>query len=141
MSTTGGPGQGLTLALSTDTVLSRLRNVQLPNWSTDAVDFTGLSDLEWFQYLGATLKDGGVVTADAYFNSEIVRPTLRVVQDITITFAIQTAGNTTNAVLTGSGFVIDVGFPSAAVGEPMIETIAFRFDGRGTPPAFTAEAA
>jgi hypothetical protein len=141
MSTTGGPGQGLTLGLSQDQTLSRLRNIQLPEWATDPVDFTGLSDLEWFRFLSASLVDGGIFSAELYFNSEIARPTPRLVQTATITFALQTAGNTTPAVLSGSGFVIGVGYPNASVGEPMIETLTFKFDGIDVVPTFTAETA
>ena len=140
MSTTGGPGQGLTLALSGDTSLSRLRNIQLPTWATDPVDFTGLSDLDWFRYLAATLVDGGVFTAESYFNTEIPRPTPRLVQTATITFAKQTPDSVASAILSGSGFVVEVGYPAVAMGEPMIETVTFKFDGISIPPAFSIEA-
>ena len=140
MSLTGGPGQGLTLALSEDTVISRLRNIQLPEHSTDPVDFTGLSDVDWFRYLAATLVDGGVFTAECYFDTEIARPTPRLVQTAIITFAKQTAASAAGAILTGSGFVVGVGYPNVAVGEPMIEAITFKFDGIEIPPTFTPEA-
>ena len=139
MSATGGPGQGLTLSLSVDTTISRLRNIQLPEWSTDPVDFTGLSDLDFYKFLAATLVDGGVFTAECYFNTEIARPTPRVVQTATITFAKQNALSAAAAVLSGSGFVIGVGYPNAAVGEPMIEQITFKFDGIETKPTFVPE--
>ena len=139
MSTSGGPGQGITLALSSDTTISRLRSLQLPELSSEPVDFTGLSDLNYFQFLAASLSDGGVLVAEMYFNSEIDRPNLRVVQNATVTFAKQTPGSTAGATLTGSGFVIGVGMPTAITGEPLIETLTFKFDGVGTPPTFTKE--
>ena len=141
MSLLGGPGQGGVLALSLDTTISRVRSIQLPDWSTEPVDFTGLSDLEWFQFIAATLKNGGLLVAECYFNTEIARPSVRVVQQATYTFPIQTAGNGTAGVLVGSGFVTNVGFPNAAVGEPMMETISFQFDGVGTKPSYTTEVA
>ena len=139
MATTGGPGQGLTLSLSVDATLSRLRSIQLPEWSTEPVDFTGLSDLEWFQYLAASLKDGGIFNAELYMNTEIVVPTVRVVQEATITFAKQTPASANGAVLTGSGFIVGVGFPFASVGEPMIQPVTFKYDGIDTKPTFVPE--
>lgn len=141
MSVKGGPGQGTTLSLSIDTTIARLRNIQPPAWSSGPVDFTGLADLEWFCLLAANLKDGGAFTADLYYDTEIVLPTLKVVQTATITWPIQTDGNTVKAALVGSGFVTQLGFAAAAVGEPLIQPIAFQFDGDTVPPAYTVEAA
>lgn len=141
MSQKGGPGQGTTLSLSVDTTLARLRTLQAPAWTTAPVDFTGLSDLQWFCLLAADLKDGGAFVADMYFDSEIATPTVRQLQIATITYPIQTAGNAVNAILSGSGFVTQLGFPASLVGEPLIQTLTFQFDGDTQPPAFTLEAA
>lgn len=140
MSATGGPGQGTTLGLSVDTTLSRLRSIQLPEHSTEGVDFTGLDQQEWFQYIAATLKDGGVFVAEMYFNSEISLPTLRTVQTATITLPKQTPASVAGATLVGSGFVVNLGLPNAVIGEPLIQTVTFRFDGIGTVPTWTPEA-
>ena len=140
MSTTGGPGQGLTLSLSGDTTISRVRTVQLPEVATQEVDFTGLDELEWFQFLAATLKDGGALVAEMFMNTEIARPTVRLVQVATVTFAKQTTGSASGAQLTGSGFITSLGYPAVAIGEPLLERIVFKFDNIGTKLAYTPEA-
>lgn len=139
MSTTGGPGQGLTLALSVDATLSRLRSIQLPDWVTEPVDFTGLSELDWFNFLAATLQDGGQFTAEFYLNTEIALPTLRTVQEATITFAKQTPGSASGAIITGSGFITRLGHPNAVTGEPLIQTLDFKYDGIDTNPSWALE--
>lgn len=141
MSVKGGPGQGGSFSLSVDTTLSRIRSVQLPSHSTDPVDFTGLSDLDWFCLLAANLKNGGVAIVEMYHNTEIVEPTVRVQQTATILLPIQTSGNANPQTLTGSGFVIELGLPNMAVGEPMIQTVAFQFDANGVNPSITPETA
>ena len=102
MSTRGGPGQGTTLGLSVDTTIARIRSLQLPSWATQPVDFTGLSDLDWFAFLAADLQDGGTVVAEMYFDTELALPTLRTIQVATLTLPIQTPGNTTPATIVGS---------------------------------------
>ena len=139
MSQLGGPGQGGVLALTLDSVISRVRSIQLPEWSTEPVDFTGLSDLDWFRFVGATLKDGGLLVAECYMDTEIQRPTIRAVQTATYTFPFQNAVNDIGATLIGSGFVTGVSYPNAAVGEPQMETISFKFDGISVLPAYTVE--
>lgn len=143
MSVIGGPGQGLTLALDVDTTLSRLDSVQLPSWVTEQVDFTGLSELDWFQFIGATLQNGGEFRSEHFFNTEIAVPTLRVVQVATITFAKQTPANATGGILSGTGFLTEVGWPNADTGQPLMQSLAFAFDGGagGTVPTWVPEAA
>ena len=141
MSTKGGVGQGLTASLSVDSTISRLRSVQLPEFVMEPVDFSGLSDLTWMCFLPASLTDPGSAVLEMFMNSEIARPTMGTVQVLTITFPIQTAGNTTNATLSASGFITNLAYPNAAIAEPLIETVTFKLDGNGTTPAFTLEAA
>lgn len=139
MSILGGPGQGLTMSLDVDTTLSRLDTIQLPSWSTEAVDFTGLSELDWFQKIGATLQDGGQFRSEHFFNSEINIPTLRIVQVASITFPLQNVASGGPGFLTGSGFIVELGWPSADTGQPMMQSLAFEYDGVGTPPVWSPE--
>ena len=140
MSTIGGVGQGVTLGLSVNATVARLRNVQMPEWLAERVDFTGLDATSWMAFVPGSPTDPGQFTAEAFFDTELAVPTHRIIQTATFTFPIQTAGNTTQATLVGSGFVTGVGYPNAAVAEPMIQTLSFAYEGSvGTPPAFTLE--
>ena len=135
----GGVGQGVTLSLTVDNVIARVRSVQMPEWITEAVDFSALDNLDWMTFLPAGLVDPGSFIAELYFDTTIALPTLRVVQDAVFTFPIQETGNATLATLTGSGFLIGLGWPNAAIAEPMMQSLTFKYDGYGTPPAFTLE--
>ena len=140
MSNTGGVGQGGTVSLSGDTTLSRVRSIQLPEWVTAEVDFTGLDELDWFQFLPANLKDGQTCVVVMFHNSEIAIPTIRLVQTITLTLPKQTPGSSSGAVVSGSGFITSLQLPGMVTGDPMMQLFTFRFDNVGTPPSYTPEA-
>ena len=143
MSCVGGVGQGVTLSLDVDGLAVGVRSLQMPEWVSEAVDFSSLDNSDWMCFLPASLADPGIFTAEIYFQTEQDLPSLKLVQVATITFPIQDAlgaGNVAKASLVGSGFVTSVGFPNAAIAEPMITTMSFKYDGNGTVPAFTKEA-
>ncbi len=141
MACKGSTGSGVTLSLSIDTTIARIRSVQLPEWLAEAVDFTGLGNTDWMCFVPGNPADPGSFTAELFFDSEIAIPTINLVQVATFTFPIQTTGNTTNATLTGTGFVTGLGWPNAAVGGPVLQSGTFKVDGGSAPPAFTLEAA
>lgn len=137
----GSVGQGTTLSLSIDSVIGKVRSVQMPEWLAEAVDFSALDNTDWMCFKPGSLADPGTFTAEVYFDSEIDVPTVNLVQVATFTFPIQTGSNTTAATLVGSGFITGLAFPNAAIAEPMVQTITFKFDGESVVPAFTLEAA
>lgn len=139
MTCKGSTGSGVTLSLSVDTTIAKIRSVQLPEWMAEAVDFTGLSNTSWMCFIPGSPADPGQFVAELYFDSEIAIPTINAVQTATFTFPIQTSGNAVNATLAGSGFVTGLGWPNTAVSEAMTQTLTFKFDGNGTVPAFTLE--
>ena len=69
------------------------------------------------------------------------RASLKIIQVATFTFPIQLAGNVTQATLLGSGFISEVAWPNAAIADPMMRSIGFKYDGNGTKPAFSLEVA
>ena len=135
----GGVGQGVTLSLSVDSVIGRVRSVQMPEWALDPVDFSSLSELDWMVFLPGGLADPGAFQADIYFDSTIAIPTLKIIQVATFVFPVQVAGNSVLATLTGSGFITSIPWMNAAIAEPMMRGIGFKYDGNGTKPAFTLE--
>lgn len=135
----GGVGQGVTLGLSVDSVIGRVRSLQMPEWILDAVDFSSLGELDWMTFLPGGLADPGAFVADIYFDSTIVIPTLKIIQIATITFPVQVTGNSVLATLTGSGFNTGIGWPNAAVADPLMRQLTFKYDGNSQKPAFTVE--
>ena len=139
MGCAGITGQGTALSLSVDTTIAEIRSIQLPEWLSEAVDFSGIEDVDWMAWKPSDLADGGEFVAELFMDTTIAPVTLFAIQTATITFPIQVAGNATNATLTGSGWVRSIGFPNAAVNEPMVQAITFKFDGCTVVPAFTVE--
>lgn len=139
MTCRGIVGQGTILTLSVDTIIGSVRNVQMPTWITEAVDFSGLENLDWMCFLPAGLSDPGSFTAEIFLDTTIVIPSIRVVQVATFTFPLTIGTNTTAATLSGSGFITEIGWPNAAIAEPQMQSVTFKYDGNGTPPAFTLE--
>ena len=136
----GGVGQGVTLSLSIDAIIGRIRQVQMPAWALDPVDFSSLSEVDWMVFLPGGLADPGLFNADLYFDSTIAIPTLKIIQLATFVFPIQVAGNAVQATLVGSGFINEIAWPNAAIADPMMRSISFKYDGNGTKPAFSLEA-
>ena len=135
MTCKGSTGLGATLALSVDTTIAKIRNIQLPEFVGEAIDFTGLD-------AGALqISDPGVCSWEMFYDSDLVLPTLQLVQTCTIQFPIQTAGNTTKANLVFSGFITSLGWANANVNEPIMQTCTFKLDGNSQVPAYSIEAA
>ena len=141
MTCKGSTGSGVTLTLSVDATIAKIRNVQLPEWLIQAVDFTGLSNVDWMCSIPGAPKDPGGFSAELFLDTEIALPTVGAIQVATFTIPVQTAGNAVPATLSGSGFISGLGFGNAELNQPLLQTMAFRFDGNGTPPAWTLEAA
>jgi hypothetical protein len=92
---------------------------------------TDLDATSWLQFLYSGLADGGTLTADIFTDPTAGLPTLGLVQVATI---VMTDGTNTRTI-TGSGFVMEIGQGTATPGEAIVGTMAFRFDGIGTPPS------
>lgn len=133
-------GQGTVISLSSDTTIGRVRTLQLPEWLAPRVDFTSLDEVNWMAFLPGSPTDPGQAVSDIFFDPTIAIPTIRLVQTLTVTFPIMTTGNTTNAVLSGSGFVTNISWGNVASAQPVMRGFTFAFDGIGTPPVFTIEA-
>ena len=141
MTCKGSTGLGATLALSVDTTIAKIRNIQLPEFVGDAIDFTGLDASNFMCFLPSKLSDPGVCSWEMFYDSDLVLPTLQLVQTCTIQFPIQTAGNTTKANLVFSGFITSLGWANANVNEPIMQTCTFKLDGNSQVPAYSIEAA
>ena len=138
MAIQGGIGSGVVVTLSVDTTIARVRSATLPEWITEAVDFTGLSDLDWMKSKPGGPMDPGTANVELFMDSTLAPPTSKVIQVITFTFPIQTAGNATQATLSGSGFALNVNWGNASINEALMQGFTFKFDG-DTAPAFSLE--
>ena len=140
MAYVGDTGQGATLVLATTGTVGCVRSAQLPDWAMEKVDASCLETTEFMRYIPSDLTDPGDIVMEVVFDATIAIPTPGTVEDITVTFPIGDPTNTVPATLTGSGFISNTGMPNMAIGELMMLTITFSFDG-DTGPAYSVEAA
>lgn len=134
-------GLGATLTLATTGAVGAVRSMTLPEFTREKIDTTELATEDFMTYIPGDLDAPGEITAEIIFdaeNDDIVAG--GVPETMTITFPITNSTNTTNATLTGTGFVTGWKMPDLAVNELQVATLTIAFDGL-TGPAFTAEAA
>jgi len=142
MACVGSTGQGLVLELSEDGIIANIRSLQLPEWMGESVDFTGIDKVDFRCKKPGNIAEPGEIVAEVFLDGTKLGPegvTMWLMQTATITFPITNNGNTTEATLSGSGFIRAFGFGSASVNEPMVATITFAYDGE-TGPLVTPEA-
>lgn len=140
MSCKGDTGQGATLGLSVTEAVGRIRSMQLPEWAMEKIDMSALDSVDWRCYTPGDITDPGDLTAEAIFDTELTPPTPGTIEDATVTFPLQIDTNAIPATLIGSGFITNTGLPNMAIGELMVQSITFAYDGNVTPPTYTPEA-
>ena len=134
-------GHGATIAFGTTTISGCVRSAQMPSFEMEAVDATCLSSQDYMELVPADVSNPGRCVITFAFDPEDVLPARGTVEDITITLAISNPANTVPATLVGSGFIAVVGLPNLVNNELIEMTVEFQFDGIGTPPTWTPEAA
>lgn len=139
MAYVGMTGQGTTAVLGTTGSIGCVRSIQLPEWVQEKVDASCLDTTGYMRFVPGDLTDPGEVQMTMVFDPTLDLPVPGTVETLTVTFPIGTDGNTTNAVLTGSGFTTNVGQPSVEINGLLELNVTFAFDG-DTGPTFTKEA-
>lgn len=138
----GMTGQGATAVLSVTGGVGCIRSIQLPEWTQEKIDASCLDTTDWKSYIPGDLTDPGQVTMTAVFDPSIDIPACGVIEDLTITFPIGDPTNTTQATLTGSGFIQSVQQPNMVIDGLLELTIVFCYDGdSASPPTYTVESA
>lgn len=140
MTYVGMTGQGATAILSTTGAVGCIRSIKLPEWAQEKIDASCLDTVGFKRFIAGDLTDPGQVELTAVFDASLGMPLPGVDEDITVTLPIGDPDNTTNATLTGSGFVMSVSQPSMEIDNLLEISLTFCFDG-ATGPAYSPEAA
>lgn len=134
-------GHGATLTLGTTGAVGAIRSMTLPEFVLEKIETTVLDTTGFMTYMPGDVSDPGEMTAEILFDAESDDlPDAGVAETVTVTFPIHTSGNTTNATLSGSGFITGRKMPDMATNELQVMELTIAFDGE-TGPAFTQEAA
>lgn len=147
MAYVGMTGQGTTAVLATAAVTGCVRSIALPDLSQEKIDASCLDTTGFTRYIPGDLTEVGECqltlifdpTYDwAGFGTGLDEPLVGKIDTLTVTFPVQTAGNTA-AVFSGSGFVMSYDLPDLSLNTLAEVTINFCFDG-DTGPTWAEEA-
>ena len=138
----GDTGQGATLTMVGLNLVSRVKTMQLPEFTTEKIDATGLGTTGFMQYVSGDVVDPGEISVELIFDptDDITALQGGCGESVTITFPMSPCrtGSVSAATLIGTGFITNVQFPNLAINELMMVTLTIAFDG-GTGPAYTEE--
>lgn len=133
MSSTGvGASLAFTSGLS---FTARWRSVDAIRITNESLEDSSLASTNFMEFVPDDLDDVEEITIEFYFDATDSLPVRRTTGTLTITFPLQDS-QTSNATLVGTGFITAVDVPPLAVGERLIGSLTFKFDGK-TEPAFS----
>lgn len=133
-------GNQATLTLSVTGSVGDIRTMDLPEWLLEKINDSHLGTDNFETFCPGDLSDPGEISGTVVFDATAALPNRGVVETATITLAISTTGNTTNATLVGTGFLTRTKLPNLANNQLNEWEFTFAFDGK-TEPAFTPESA
>ena len=146
MAIVGMTGQGTTAVLTDAAIVGCVRGITLPTWTQDKIDASCLDTTGFMRYIPSDLTDPGECELEVIFDPTFdFSGLVGAIDTLTVTFAIAGESapgtpNTTQAVLTGTGFISSYNLPDLATSTLAVATVTFCFDG-DTGPTFSPEAA
>ena len=129
-------GIGATLVLSGGSTYSaRWRSISQFNQVVAALDDTALDSTDYKEFVADDLAEIDPITVETYANLALTPPTVGATCTVTITFPKQ-PNQTTAATLTGTAIITRFSQPELSVGNRLMSTLEFQFDGK-TGPTYT----
>jgi hypothetical protein len=116
MAVNGDTGQGWTFTFGTQSVTLLVTQITCGKWSVSALDVSVLATTDFMEKLASDLKDAGTFTVDFLFKTSTTAPTVGTAPETLTITAAQMTGDTAAATLVGTGFVMDLTWPTAALG-------------------------
>lgn len=146
----GMTGQGTTAVLTSGAIVGCVRSLTLPEMTQDKIDASCLATVGFMKYIPGDLTDPGECQMEIIFDpsfdfsstpgdTEDVDGLVGNVDTLTITFPIGDPANTSNATLSGTGFITNYNLPDLSTNTLAVVNVTFCFDG-DTGPTFTPEA-
>lgn len=142
----GDTGQGALFTMVGLSLVSRVKSIQLPEFTQEKIDATSLNTSGFMQYIAGDVIDPGEMTLELIFDPEDDLTPLTVMggcgEEVEVEFPKSPCRDTTigvnAATLAGTAIITSVAFPNLAVNELMMVTLTVAFDG-GTGPTYTPE--
>lgn len=145
----GMTGQGTTAVLTAGAIVGCVRSLTLPEITMEKIDASCLATQGFTKYIPGDLSDPGECQMEIIFDPTFdffenpgdpldIDGVVGNIDTLTITFPIGDPTNTTNATLSGTGFITNYSLPDLSSGTLAVVNVTFAFDG-DTGPAFTPE--
>lgn len=136
MAVNGDTGQGFTFTFGTQSITLLITQITIGKWSITDLDVSTLATTDFMEKLASDLKDAGTFTVDFIWKTSTTAPVVGTTPEtLTITFA-QMTGDTAAATLIGTGYVKEITWPTAALGQVNKGQITCTWNG-DTGPAYT----
>ena len=130
-------GNGVTIAFDADSsYFGRVTEMTLPTFSIEEIEDNDLSTTTNFEYCPADLIDHSEGSVTVAWEGEALGDAIGTLGTILITWV--GSGATTDASITGTGFVKSYDFGTTSNNARHERTYTFRWDGK-TGPTFTAK--
>ncbi len=131
-------GTGTTITFGTSAWTGSVISIGGTTQSREALEDTHLGTSGEKTFVFNDLIDAGDFELEFYWDqsASVFPPISAVAEVITVSFPLK-SGEATNAVLTGSGGVIEATGPDASNGELMVGSMSIKWDGK-TGPSYTA---
>lgn len=140
----GDTGQGALFTMVGLSLQSRVKSIQLPEFTQEKIDATSLNSSGFMEYIAGDVVDPGEMTLELIFDPQDDVNALSLMggcgEEAEVEFPRSPCrtGATTSATLMGTAFITNIAMPNLAVNELMMVTLTIAFDG-GTGPTYTQE--
>lgn len=136
MAVNGDTGQGWSFTFGTQSITLLVTQINCGKWSVGVLGVDTLATTEFMEKLASDLKDAGTFTVDFLWKTQTTAPVVGTTPETFTITAAQMTGDTAAATLAGTGFVQDITWPTAALGQPNKGQITCCWNG-DTGPAYT----
>lgn len=136
MAVNGDTGQGWSFTFGTQSITLLVTQINCGKWSVGVLGVDLLATTEFMEKLASDLKDAGTFTVDFLWKTQTTAPVVGTTPETFTITAAQMTGDTAAATLAGTGFVQDITWPTAALGQVNKGQITCCWNG-DTGPAYT----
>lgn len=136
MAINGDTGQGWTFTFGTQSISLLVTQITCGKWTVTDLDVSVLSDTGFMKKLASDLKDAGTATIDFLWKTSTTAPVVGTTPETFTITAAQMTGDTAAATLAGTGYVKEITWPTAALGQVNKGQIVITWNG-DTGPTYT----
>lgn len=136
MAVNGDTGQGWSFTFGTQSITLLITQITVGKWSIADLDVSTLATTDFMEKLASDLKDAGTFTVDFIWKTSTTAPVVGTTPETLTITAAQMTGDTAAATLIGTGYVKEITWPTAALGQVNKGQIVCTWNG-DTGPAYT----